>query len=137
MTRIPFTGSPSLPIQAALQLMQKHGFRHLPIEEGGKLIGIVSDRDILSVGSISEIFRKTLGDIMIKNPFHVGPETPVDQVIRDMNEFGFGSTVVVDENNSILGIFTEKDAMKVYCEFMAEQETYDLHANPTLRKIVQ
>ena len=47
MTPEPLSVSPSDELEHCLQLMRKHGFRHLPICEGGKLMGFVSLRDLL------------------------------------------------------------------------------------------
>jgi CBS domain-containing protein len=46
MTRNPVTISPEAAVQEALDLMLARGFRHLPVEEGGKVIGIISIRDL-------------------------------------------------------------------------------------------
>lgn len=45
MTRQPVTCTPSDSIQQALQLMEKHHIRHLPVLEDGHLVGVVSARD--------------------------------------------------------------------------------------------
>jgi CBS domain-containing protein len=46
MTRNPVTISPDAAVQEALDLMLARGFRHLPVEEGGTVIGIISIRDL-------------------------------------------------------------------------------------------
>lgn len=46
MTRNPRTMAPNTPLVEALDLMQKHGYRHVPVLENGKPIGLVSLRDI-------------------------------------------------------------------------------------------
>jgi CBS domain-containing protein len=46
MTRNPVTISPQAAIQEALDLMLSRGFRHLPVEDGGRVIGIISIRDL-------------------------------------------------------------------------------------------
>jgi CBS domain-containing protein len=46
MTRNPVTISPEAGVQEALDLMLSRGFRHLPVEEGGNVIGIISIRDL-------------------------------------------------------------------------------------------
>lgn len=47
MTRKPFTIEPSRPFGQALAIMLREGFRHLPVVERGKLVGIVSARNAL------------------------------------------------------------------------------------------
>jgi CBS domain-containing protein len=46
MTRNPVTISPQAAVQEALDLMLSRGFRHLPVEDGGQIIGIISIRDL-------------------------------------------------------------------------------------------
>jgi CBS domain-containing protein len=46
MTRDPMTAGPEDDTEAALAVMLDHGFRHLPVVEGGEVIGIVSIRDL-------------------------------------------------------------------------------------------
>ena len=46
MTKDPITLRPASPAQEALDLMMDHGFRHVPIVEAGRLVGIVSIRDL-------------------------------------------------------------------------------------------
>jgi CBS domain-containing protein len=50
MTADPVTVSPSTPAQEALKLMLEGNFRHLPVEDGGRLSGIVSMRDLTAAG---------------------------------------------------------------------------------------
>jgi CBS domain-containing protein len=46
MTREPMTVGPDEDVEKALDTMLSHGFRHLPVVDGGELIGIVSIRDL-------------------------------------------------------------------------------------------
>src|SRR5437588_4446652 len=52
MTRDPMTVPPQTPVDDALDLMLSKGFRHLPIEDGGQIVGVVSMRDLS--GAIAE-----------------------------------------------------------------------------------
>jgi CBS domain-containing protein len=46
MTRDPMTVGPNVDTEAALRTMLDHGFRHLPVVDGGKVIGMISMRDL-------------------------------------------------------------------------------------------
>lgn len=48
MTRDPMTVPPDMEAADAAQMMATHGFRHLPVVEGNKLLGVVSLRDVLA-----------------------------------------------------------------------------------------
>jgi CBS domain-containing protein len=47
MTRDPITATPETTVEEALQIMDQHYFRHLPVMEGGRLAGIISVRDLV------------------------------------------------------------------------------------------
>jgi len=51
MTTDPTMVGPEMPVEEALGLMQKGGFRHLPVREGERVIGMVSIRDLAGAGS--------------------------------------------------------------------------------------
>jgi CBS domain-containing protein len=51
MTRDPLTVSPDTPVEEALRTMFDHGFRHLPVVDGGRVVGIVSMRDLSRAGA--------------------------------------------------------------------------------------
>jgi CBS domain-containing protein len=50
MTRDPMTVDPNVDTEAALRTMLQHGFRHLPVMEKGKIIGMISMRDLVAEG---------------------------------------------------------------------------------------
>ena len=64
MTRSPRTMPPETPVIDALNLMQKNGYRHVPVMEEGKVIGIVSLRDIFM-----EVRRSLEQDIQDSDEF--------------------------------------------------------------------
>src|SRR5687767_1611502 len=54
MTANPMTVAPETPVKAALQTMLERGFRHLPVAEGDRVVGIVSMRDLSAAGADSD-----------------------------------------------------------------------------------
>jgi len=95
MTPAPISVSPSIPVDEARALMQRHRIRHLPVLENGRLVGIVSDRDIrlvlpspatsLSVYEIGYLLaRLTVGEIMTYFPVTIGADRLVAEAIKRM-----------------------------------------------------
>jgi acetoin utilization protein AcuB len=129
MTRSPITAPPEMPIQEALKLMRERGIRRLPVvDKKGKLIGIVSDRDLLhaspsdatslSVWELNYLLSKvTLKDVMTKNVITVTPETPVQEAARIMAEKKIGGLPVV-QAGKVIGIITETDLFRVLLELL-------------------
>jgi acetoin utilization protein AcuB len=107
----------SLP--EARRLMHAHQVRHLPVVDGARLVGLVSQRDIVALETSPYIDTSTVSvqDAMAEVPFAVPPETPLREVVQVMAENKYGSVVVV-EGDAIRGIFTTIDAMGVLAELL-------------------
>jgi acetoin utilization protein AcuB len=120
MTASPHTIGRGLTLQDADQMMKKHDIRHLPVLDGGALVGVISDRDVQVIGSMSELDPSCIlvEDAMSASPWTVARETPLLDVARTMAEKKLGSAVVV-ENNRVIGVFTTTDGMKCLAELLA------------------
>lgn len=93
--------------------MGKYELRHLPVAVDGKLIGVVSDRDLNLVQTLAYAPPDaiTVEDAMTPDPYAPTPDTPLVEVVRVMVDRKIGSAVVVDAGE-IVGIFTATDAMR-------------------------
>jgi acetoin utilization protein AcuB len=105
----------SLP--TAHQIMREHGIRHLPVVDGGLLVGILSDRDLHLVQTLAHVRPEqlTFEDAMTADPYTVSITTPLNQVARVMSERKIGSAVVV-EHGGVVGVFTVTDALEALIE---------------------
>lgn len=119
MTPNPITIDPQTSIFEALNLLKKHRIRQLPVVEDGKLVGLITERDLLTVSpspattlSIYEInyllSKMTVREVMIKSPTAVSPDTTIEEAAVIMREHKFGSLLVV-EDGKLVGIITESD----------------------------
>ena len=111
MTTVPHSIGNDQTLTRASEVMAKHGIRHLPVLRGGKLLGILTDRDIKLIESLESVDAGKLRveEAMTEEPYTVHPDTPVDEVTSEMADKKFGSAVVV-QNNKVVGIFTTVDA---------------------------
>jgi acetoin utilization protein AcuB len=113
MTTIPKTIAAHEPLAAARTLMHDNEARHLPVSRNGKLVGLVSERDLRTpwprAGGTRE--QMLVEDVMTEKPYAVSPTTPVNRVPRTMAAKKQGSAVVVD-GGRILGVFTTTDALR-------------------------
>jgi acetoin utilization protein AcuB len=119
MTTTPHTAEGSVTLAAASKLMQAHGIRHLPVVEGDKLLGIITERDIKFAQSFSIVDpeKVTIYGAMTEDLYSVSPETPLDEVVATMAEKKFGSAIVV-QNNHVVGVFTTVDACRALSELL-------------------
>lgn len=122
MTRSVHTIGASLSLADAARVMKKHKIRHLPVLEGGALVGLISDTDVQVISSMSEIDPTCIlvEEAMSQAPWTVEPSTPLVEVAAHMAEAKLGSAVVM-ENDKVVGVFTTTDGMRVLAELLASQ----------------
>ena len=113
MTTTPHSIGTDQTLAHAHSVMQEHKIRHLPVLVGGKLVGMLTERDLRLVESLKDVDPKVVKveDAMSTNVYAVGPDAPLDEVVRDMAEHKYGSVVVL-QNNKVVGIFTTVDACR-------------------------
>ena len=113
MTTDPHTINSHQTLKFATEKMREFGVRHLPVLERGKLIGILSDRDIKFIESFEKIDPKDLKveDAFTEGAYIVSPLDPLPKVCAGMVENKYGSALV-QEDDKLVGIFTWVDALK-------------------------
>lgn len=113
-------------LSLANDIMRLGRIRHLPVVEGTRLVGIVSERDLFrsslaqALGYGTKATRdlmKTLHikDIMVPKVVTVAPETPLCEAVRLMVDQKIGCLPVVD-NDRLVGLITETDIMVQYLQ---------------------
>ncbi len=119
MTPIPYTIGRDATLEEAAEKMRAHGIRHLPVLHGGKLVGIVSDRDLGLIGSLNDVDpTKVSVEEAMSNPWTVPYTAQLSDVVREMTEHKYGSVLVVDEKKNLVGIFTTHDALEALSELL-------------------
>lgn len=113
MTRSVHTIGTQSPLSEAHRLMNEHAIRHLPVLEGGKLVGMVSMRDLHLIETLKGVDPKEVAveEAMAQDAYTVPPGTALLEVARTMALHKYGSVVVAREGH-VEGIFTTVDAMK-------------------------
>ena len=112
MTPAPHTVGAEQTLQYADRKMHEHQIRHLPVLQGGELVGLVSLRDIRLVEGIDRDLEKvTVDEACSSDPVMVEKGTSLSDVSRQMVESKIGSVLVMD-GNKLIGIFTWIDALR-------------------------
>ena len=111
MTREVLTIGPETPCDKARRLMDEHRIRHLPVVAEGRLVGMVSDRDVRSAAVQSS--GAIAGRIMTPDPVTVTPETRVEHAAQLMLAGRFGSLPVAD-GDALAGIVTYTDLLRAF-----------------------
>ena len=120
-TQNPITVTEDIAIDELIMLMEGAGIRHLPVVGQGKVIGIISDRDIRLFSGLSdpEKYQVCAGDIMSPNPLTLSSNTPLEDVALLMSDKKAGSVIVV-EDGQFYGIFTATDALNALVEVIRD-----------------
>jgi acetoin utilization protein AcuB len=117
------TVSPETTLPQATRLAAERRIRHLPVVEGGELLGIVSDRDLkqamaspatsLEAHELSYLLsRLAVAEIMTKTVITIGPLSPVEEAARLMLQEKISALPVTD-GGQLVGIVTETDVLDV------------------------
>jgi acetoin utilization protein AcuB len=119
MTASPHSIGAEQTLARAQEVMAEHGIRHLPVLHGGKLLGVLTDRDLHLVESLKDVNPKlvTVSDAMSQSVYSVAPDEPLDEVVMTMAERKLGSAVVL-QNGKVVGIFTTVDACRALGELL-------------------
>jgi acetoin utilization protein AcuB len=132
MKRPVITISPEMPIVDALTLMKREHIRRTPVVKDGRMLGIVSDKDLLnaspspvtslSVWEMNYLLSKIqVKDVMTKKVLSVSEDTPIEEAARIMADNKIGGLPVIRGDN-VVGIITETDLFKVLLELMGARE---------------
>ena len=121
MTAMPHTINPIMPVKTAIQMMHENQIRHLPVQQAGKLVGVLTDRDIKLAGTFEGAGELTVNDVMTPLPYTTTPQASLDQVVFEMAEHRYGCAVVQQENGKVVGIFTATDGLRVLGEVLQSQ----------------
>lgn len=121
MTPLPHTIEAGRSIHEAKAIMDSEAIRHLPVTSEGRLVGMLSERDlklafaIAATGDIGESLN--VGDVCNLEAYVVEHSTPVDQVMMHMAENRLGSALVT-RGGKLVGILTNTDVYRCYAELL-------------------
>lgn len=124
--------APDMPVHDALDMFKRERIRRAPVVKEGKLVGIVSDKDLLnaspspasslSVWEMNYLLSKiTVSEVMTKNVLTVAEDTPIEEAARIMADNKIGGLPVLRDGH-VVGIITETDLFKIFLEFMGARE---------------
>lgn len=119
MTPMPHTIGNDMTLDKARELMREFRIRHLPVQAGGKLVGILSERDVTLAQSFETgTVKLKVEDAMMPDPYTCDPDAELSQVALEMATRKYGSVIVQQANGKIVGIFTEVDGMRALGELL-------------------
>ncbi len=128
MSKNLITIGPDDSLEKAMDLMKKHRIRRLPVMDGDRLVGIVTDRDVreawasdattLSVYELKYLLdRVKIKEIMTKQVITITPRHTIEEAAKLMYEWKISGLPVL-EKGKLVGIITESDIFKIFLEVM-------------------
>ncbi len=119
MTTAPHTIGYDQPLVKAERMMNEFRIRHLPVLNGGKLVGILTDRDVKLVESFKDVdsAKVKVEEAFTPEPYITSPEASLADVCAQMAAHRYGCVLVCD-NQKLVGIFTWVDALKAFDELL-------------------
>jgi acetoin utilization protein AcuB len=129
MTVVPDSINSKTLLREIIGMMKAEGYRHLPVVDDGKLVGIITDRDIRLVMNSPMVLHERRQDeelidtvtaeaCMTANPITVTPDTPAYRAAEMLSIYKFGALPVVDDEK-LIGIITVTD----FLDYFATNQT--------------
>jgi len=130
MTKDPISVSPDTSILEAWKIMQNSQVRRLLVIDKGKLVGIVTERDLrsvspsratsLSIFEINYLLEKLkVKEAMTSNPITVDADAPIEEAALIMKNNKVSALPVIEEGK-VVGIITESDIFRAFIEMLGE-----------------
>lgn len=119
MTTFPHTIGSDQSLSKAEKMMHEYRVRHLPVLEHGKLVGILTDRDIQLVETFKDVDpeKVKVSEAFSPDPYITNPNAQLDEVCAHMAQKKY-SCVLIEDNHKLVGIFTWIDALNAMSELM-------------------
>ena len=129
MTKNPMTVTADTKVDEVAHLMKKHNFRRLPVVDDGKLVGFLSDSDLMRVApspattlsryEINSLLAKMcVRDIMKKDVVSVNVGATIEEAALIMYKNKIGGMPVVSNMGAVVGVITETDIFKTFVDVM-------------------
>lgn len=139
MTQSVLCVEPTATVREAIRLIEDSDIRHLPVTEDGRLVGIVSDRDLREYriplmleierfdsedrNRADEILDTAISEVMAGDIVSVDSSETIDSVIGAMIEYKVGAVPVVDQrSDELVGIVSYVDVLRYARELLRENE---------------
>lgn len=124
MTADPFTVAPEDSLQRVVDLLRRRDIRSVPVLQDGRLIGIVSDRDLCQVAPSYPLFRDEdeirrytenlkVTAAMTADPMRISPAASLVEAAKVLEKYRISSLPVVD-GESLVGIISVSDLLRAF-----------------------
>ncbi len=117
MNKNVVTISPDADLRNAIEIMHRHSIRHLPVVDGDRMLGFVTESNLRQYLLTDMLNELTTSDVMIINPITVDSNASVDYAARLIHEYKIGGLPVLDKRK-LVGIITITDILGAFIELL-------------------
>jgi acetoin utilization protein AcuB len=121
MTKSPYTVTIDTPLLKAQEILREHDIRHLPVLDGEKLVGMLSDRNLKEALASPGGEKFLVEDAMMPDVFAVSPDTELSMVVEEMAAEKYGCALIQEKDGKVIGVFTTVDACRLLAEHLKSQ----------------
>jgi acetoin utilization protein AcuB len=122
MTKSPHTVAVDMPLVKAQQIFREHDIRHLPVLDGEKLVGMLSDRNLKEALASPGGEKFLVEDAMMPDVFAVRPDTELATVVEAMAAEKYGCALIQEKDGRVVGVFTTVDACQLLAELLKDKK---------------
>jgi acetoin utilization protein AcuB len=133
MTQKLITASPEMSVKDAFLIMRRHRVRHLPVVDGDKLVGIISDRDLRrpkwadTVDDWTSYYQIddhiAVRDVMTAKPEVLRTYDKILKAVSIFRERRYGALPVLDKSGDLVGILSAQDLLLALEELLVDPRT--------------
>jgi acetoin utilization protein AcuB len=120
MTAGPHTIGREQSLTAAKQLMHKNHVRHLPVLHAGKLVGVVSERELDLISALPGSKQLSVEDAMVPDVYTISEDARLETVAEEMARLKIGSAIVL-KGVEVVGMFTAVDGLRALADVLRAQ----------------
>jgi len=128
MTPFPYFVDTDNEVGEVERLMGEHHIHHIPVQQNGRVVGIVAERDLYHLGDrflpITDRARIRARDIMADDPYIVAFDTPLNEVALEMAKRHAGSAIVL-HHEKLAGILSATDICRILAEIFESEFSPD------------
>jgi len=130
MTQKLITATPAMSVKQAFLLMRTHRVRHIPVVEGEKLVGIISDRDLRRPRWAEQLDdwtayyqvdeNHTVADIMTRTPETLRASDDIRKAVAVFRDRRYGALPVLNKDGELVGILSAQDLLGALDELLSK-----------------
>ena len=131
MTANVITATPDSSIAEALAVTRANRIRHLPVVENGRLVGLVTDRDLrLALPPawateheelMAALNQRRISEVMVRDIRTATPDMPIEEAAKMLYTHRIGCVPVLDADGTLVGILSETDLLRAFTELFGAQ----------------